>query len=107
MAPTPVTLQLLRGVLRVVHKNVRALGQPPQIAFVFQISGLIVGRVDDRANGSFDSISQATLRMVEPAGGDARFSDVETIPARDVGKIETPRHGLKVHGEIWMGRLRL
>ena len=67
MAPSSVPLQLLRRVLRVVDEDIRAFGQPPEIAIVLGIARLVVCGVDDRADGCLDAKSEAALRMIQPA----------------------------------------
>ena len=68
---------------------------------------LIVGGVNDRAHRSFDSKSEAALRMIQPAGGDARFPYAKAVSAGNFGEIALRGHRLEVHREIRMRHLRL
>src|SRR6266478_9205049 len=107
MAPTAAGAgELLRRVLSVVDENVGASGELAKALIELGVARLIIGGIDDRAGGRVDAKAQAALRVVEPAGSDFVFADLEGVAAGDFLELALGGHGGHIHGEIGDGHLR-
>jgi len=99
--------ELLGGILGVVNEDVGAVGELAEIVVEFGDAGLVVGGVNDRADGRLNAEAEAALGMIEPGGADSRAVDFKLVAAGDFAEVARGGHGADVHGKVGAGELSL
>ena len=98
--------QLFRRALRVVDEDVGASRELPQIIVELGHARFVVGGIHDCSRRRFQAISQAALRMIQPARGHFRALHFELVAARDFRKLAARVHQRQIHREIRARELR-
>ncbi len=98
--------ELLGSKLRVVYKNIGALGQLAQRPVQLGVARLVVRGVRDRARGSLKAEAQAALRMVQPARRHTRARHADRVSPAHFGKVAFGAHRRQVHRKIGIRHLR-